>query len=326
MNVSSIEGGKVKVDDFTPIEYPDISTITKGVFVTLEAIPNEGYTFIGWSGSLSSEENPVTLEVDCAKNVLANFSITTRKLSIGIEGQGSVFPPAGTYDYVDGIIVKISATPQTGCQFEGWTGEVSNENAASTSVIMDQDKSIIAKFSCSTHTLTIEVQGRGSVTPSSGTHSYNKDTSVEITATPGDGYQFDGWTGDVENVRQVQTTVTMDSDKTIIANFSEKSFILTLDVEGAGSVTPSAGTHRYGENAVVDIKAIPDEGYKFESWTGEVDDVNSASTSVTIQSDTTIRANFSKKSISTATIIGIVLGSIIVIGVISWVVTRRLST
>ena len=73
VNVSTIEGGKVKVDDFIPIEYPDISTVAKGAFVTLEALPQEGYTFLGWSGSISSEENPVTLEVDCTKNILANF-------------------------------------------------------------------------------------------------------------------------------------------------------------------------------------------------------------------------------------------------------------
>ena len=237
-----------------------------------------------------------------------------------------MFPPAGNYDYVDGIIVKISATPSTGCQFEGWTGVVSNENASSTSVIMDQDKSMIANFSCSTQTLTIEIQGRGSVTPSSGTHSYNKDTSVEITAIPGDGYRFDGWTGDVENPDNAQTNVKMDSDKTISASFSEQLFTLTMEVDGAGTVTPSAGTHQYAENTVVDITAIPDEGNRFDSWTGGISDIDSASTKVTIDSDTTIRAHFSKKGISTGLLVVIVLGTIIIISVIVWAVSRRFST
>ncbi|MFC1946502.1 InlB B-repeat-containing protein [Chloroflexota bacterium] len=323
MNVSTTEGGKVKIDDFTAIEYPDISTVTKDAFVTLEAIPQEGYTFIGWTGSNTTKENPVTLKMDCAKNILANFSITTHNLSIGIEGKGSVFPPAGTYDYVDGTIVNISATPNTGCQFDGWTGDVNNTNAASTSVTMDQDKSIVAKFSCSMNSLTMAVQGEGTVTPSTGTHSYNKDTSVEITATPDDGYQFDGWTGNVESANNAKTTVKMDSDKTIIANFSEQLFILTVEFEGAGSITPPIGTHRYGENTVVEITATPDEGYQFDSWTGDVSDINSASTMVTINSDTTVRANFTKKSISTGILIGIILGSILIIGVIIWVITRR---
>ena len=326
MNVSSVEGGKVKINDFTAIEYPDISTIANGAFVTLEAIPQEGYTFLGWTGSNTTKENPVTIKMDCSKNILANFSVTTHNLSIEIQGQGSVFPPVGTYDYVDGTKVNISATPDNGCQFEGWAGEVSNTHAASTSVIMDKDKDITATFSCSMHTLSMEVQGGGSVTPSSGTHSYNKDTKVEIIATPDDGYQFDGWTGDVEDAGQAKTTIIMGSDKTVTAKFSEQSFILTVEIEGAGSVTPSAGTYRYGENTIVDITAMPDEGYRFDSWTGGVSDINSATTTVIINSDTSIRANFSKKGISTGMLVAIVLGSIILISIIVWAVTRRFST
>jgi uncharacterized repeat protein (TIGR02543 family) len=326
VNVSSIEAGKVKIDDFIPIEYPDISTITKGTLVTLEAIPQEGYTFIGWTGSNTTKENPVTLEMDCTKTMLANFSVTTHKLSIELNGQGSVFPPSGNYDYVEGTIVNISATPDTGCRFAGWTGEVNNKNAPSTSVTMDKDKKIIANFSCSTHTLTIEVHGGGSVTPSPGTHSYNKDTTVEITATPDNSNRFDGWTGNVENADQEKTTVIMDSDKTIIANFSEQLFILTMELEGAGSVTPSVGTHQYRENTAVDITATPDEGYQFGYWMGGVSDINAASTSITINSDKIIKAIFHKKSNFTIFVVGIILGSIVVIGIIIWIFTQKFST
>jgi uncharacterized repeat protein (TIGR02543 family) len=188
---------------------------------------------------------------------------------------------------------------------------------------MDQNKSILANFSCSAHTLTIEVQGRGSVTPSPSTHSYNQDTTVDITATPDEGYQFDGWTGDVENAGKVKTTVKVDSDKTVIAHFSEQSFVLTVEIDGSGSVTPSIGSHQYSKNSVVDITALPDDGYRFASWTGDVDDINSASTSITINSNTTIRAIFSEKSVSTGMLVGIILGSIIIVGVIIWAVTRR---
>jgi uncharacterized repeat protein (TIGR02543 family) len=324
VNVSTIEDGKVKVDDFIPIEYPDITTITKGTFVTLEAIPEEGYTFIGWTGSNTTKENPVTIKMDCTKNMLANFSVTTRKLSIEIDGQGSVFPPTGEYDYVEGTIVNISATPDTGCQFEGWTGDVNNKKATSTSVLMDQDKSIIASFSCTITTLIIEMQGRGTVTPSEGIHSYNKDTIVDITATPGDGYQFDSWTGDVENSGKDKTSVTMDSDKTIIANFSKQIHTLTMDHNGAGSVTPSIGTHQYGESTVVDITATPDEGYQFGYWVGSVNDINSSSTSITLNSDKTIRAIFLEKANFTLLITGIILGSILVVGITIWIVTQKL--
>ena len=147
MNVSSTESGKVKVQDFTAIEYPDISSVTKDTIVTLEAIPQEGYIFTGWSGSISSEDNPVTLQMDCAKTILANFSESTFTLTVEIGGAGSVTPAAGIHQYGKDTIVDVSATPDEGFQFDGWTGEVQDSKSASTTVTITSDTTIRASFS-----------------------------------------------------------------------------------------------------------------------------------------------------------------------------------
>ncbi|MFC1846927.1 fibronectin type III domain-containing protein [Chloroflexota bacterium] len=88
----------------------------------------------------------------------------------------------------------------------------------------------------------------------------------------------------------------MDVDKTITANFIEEEavvYTLTIAVNGSGSTTPAAGGHQYEEGAIVTISATPDEGWQFDSWSGDVANPNSTSTSVTIDGDKTVTANFS---------------------------------
>ncbi|MFC1608035.1 SUMF1/EgtB/PvdO family nonheme iron enzyme [Candidatus Latescibacterota bacterium] len=69
---------------------------------------------------------------------------------------------------------------------------------------------------------------------------------------------------------------------------------LTIAVSPAGSGTtnPTPGNYTHNESTVVAISAIPNEGYRFVTWTGEVANVNSDTTSVKLTSDMTVTANF----------------------------------
>ena len=59
----------------------------------------------------------------------------------------------------------------------------------------------------------------GSVSISPEQTEYVEGTEISLTATAGEGFRFDGWTGDVSDTVN-PLTVTMDSDKSITANFS----------------------------------------------------------------------------------------------------------
>jgi len=63
------QGGVVASDP------PDcvIGSCDPGTQVELTAIPNEGYEFVGWSGDISSGDNPSSLLLDTNKSVSANF-------------------------------------------------------------------------------------------------------------------------------------------------------------------------------------------------------------------------------------------------------------
>ncbi|AUC85094.1 hypothetical protein CW731_07230 [Polaribacter sp. ALD11] len=130
--------------------------------------------------------------------------------------------------YNDGSVVALTAIPNTGYQFDGWSG-----NATGTTnpinVTLDEDKIVTANFSQLKHILTV-TSTNGVVTsnpfPINGTYIHN--TVVTLTATPNAGYQFDGWSGDVSGYTN-SINVTMDAVKNIAANFSIICILNTPD-------------------------------------------------------------------------------------------------
>jgi hypothetical protein len=74
---------------------------------------------------------------------------------------------------------------------------------------------------------------------------------------------------------------------------------LTISSTEGGSVTePGEGTFSYGEEAVVNLVATPDEGYRFGEWTGNVStiaDIYAAATNITMNGDYSITAEFIKR-------------------------------
>ena len=156
---------------------------------------------------------------------------------------------------------------------------------------------------------TSSTAGGSVTTPGEGTFTYDEGAVVNLVATPGVGYLFVEWTGDVgtiDDVYAASTTITMNSDYSITANFEEISSVqydLTTSSTAGGSVTePGEGLFTYDEGAVVDLVATPGAGYLFVEWTGDVgtiDDVYAASTTITMNSDYSITANFEVVPVTT---------------------------
>jgi peptide/nickel transport system substrate-binding protein len=76
---------------------------------------------------------------------------------------------------------------------------------------------------------------------------------------------------------------------------------LTVSItEGGEVVTPSEGTFTYGEGTVVTLIVFPHTGYRFVNWTGDVDtvaDVYAPSTTITMNDNYSITANFASDSV-----------------------------
>ncbi|MEF8874761.1 MAG: S8 family serine peptidase, partial [Candidatus Thermoplasmatota archaeon] len=147
---------------------------------------------------------------------------------------------------------------------------------------------------------TVEVNGEAVETPYS--EEYWEGTEVELTAIPDGDWYFDEWTGD--HVAEEQTTtVTMDADKAVTANFVESDpsleYELTVDVDGQGTVEVDGSevelpyNEVYTANTEVVLNAVPDEGWVFEEWTGDYTSGEEEIT-VTMDDNKSLTANFNE--------------------------------
>ena len=68
-------------------------------------------------------------------------------------------------------------------------------------------------------TLTIEIIGQGTTSPSPGSHTYDDDEVVTVIATPSRDWSFAQWAGDTSGSSST-VRITMDWDKRIIACFA----------------------------------------------------------------------------------------------------------
>jgi len=79
------------------------------------------------------------------------------------------------------------------------------------------------------YSLTISSTSGGNVTtPGEGTFTRYEGMVVDLVATPDEGYQFTGWTGDIEKIgdpASAVTTITVDGDYSITANFCERPVV-----------------------------------------------------------------------------------------------------
>jgi uncharacterized repeat protein (TIGR02543 family) len=172
-----------------------------------------------------------------------------------------------------------------------------------------------------TRTLTTASMPGGRVTtPGEGAFRYDHGTAVEVVAVPDAGYQFAGWTGTavtggrVGNPQSASITLTMDADYTLTANFERvggsREYTVTLSASTGGYVAePGEGQFTYDAGATVPIVARAYAGYSFSRWTGTavnagaVASATSAGTTVTVDGDYSLQADFVRASESSVAVL-----------------------
>jgi hypothetical protein len=305
LTVSSTEGGSVTTPGEGTFVY------NEGDEVKLVATPDPGYGLVNWTGDVDTVANvnaastSITMNGDYSLTAtfaaLAEYDLTTSSTT----GGSVTVPGEGTFTYYDGTVVNLVATASSGRYFINWTGDVdtiANVNAPSTTITMNDNYSVTANFQYippGKVALTTSSTTGGSVTtPGEGAFLYNGGEVVSLVASPASGYRFVNWTGNVgtiANVNAPSTTITMNGDYSITANFMPV-YHLTISSTAGGSVTtPGEGTFTYDGGTAANLVATANSGYYFVNWTGDVDtiaDVSAPSTTVTMNDNYSITANF----------------------------------
>lgn len=103
-------------------------------------------TFANWSdGGAQSHTITITSSAGAASYIATfktSYLLTT---AASPASGGAVSPVSGTY-YPEGAVVQLTAAPQNGYTFTGWTGNVASDSRASTTVTMRAPQSVTASF------------------------------------------------------------------------------------------------------------------------------------------------------------------------------------
>jgi hypothetical protein len=139
-------------------------------------------------------------------------------------------PPDCSEVFTAGQLVSLDALPAINYNFGGWGGDCTG--AGGCTVSMDTDRSVSTSFTLEHRTLTVNVNGSGTVTsndavvncsqasPPPCLYQYDYGSAITLTATPSSGiWVFTGWSGGCTGMGTC--TVTMDANESVTATFND---------------------------------------------------------------------------------------------------------
>lgn len=198
-----------------------------------------------------------------------SFRVVTKcTLTVEVVGEGTVevngveYTAPITVDY--GTSLDVSAIPATGWKFSHW--EDGSTEAART-VVMTENKDIVATFERITYTIIATAGEGGSISPS-GTVIVPHGGSQTFTIDPDMGYQIADVLVDGASAGAVAsyTFENVVSDHTIHATFTKLVYTITVSASPAeGGTVSGGGTYPHGTE--VTVTANPNPGWRFLKWT-----------------------------------------------------------
>ncbi len=240
--------------------------------VTVEAVPNTGYEFVGWKkGNLIiSQEAAYTFAATEDIHLVAQFTqiVYTVGATATPETGGQI---TGTGKYTHGKKITVSAIPKTGHQFVAWkeNGVVVSKNGQ-YSFTVTTNRNFTAEFKKKEFTVNTGTYpvGLGTITDS-GTFEYG--TNITISATPPEGYRFINWKkGNIVVSTRAEYSFSVKSDVDLTANFERKDVKISVNYNRSQASVSGAGAFKFGDSVTLEVK--PKDGYRFDGWVenGEV--------------------------------------------------------
>ena len=138
-------------------------------------------------------------------------------LSASAGDGGSVSTAGGTFS--QGTQVSITATPNAGYSFSGWSN---GSTANPLTVTLNSNTTITANFEALPNTYTVTLTaGEGGIVTGGG--AYEEGTQITVIATPEEGFQFTGWSnGSLE----LSLDILVDNNIELLANFEMLDIVM----------------------------------------------------------------------------------------------------
>ena len=235
-----------------------------------------GYSFEGWTNEYvtafgkgapgTNTFDPVAKfglrNADTNVWLYATWSAKSYTVAFDANG-GSVNPESKSVTY-DSTYGGLPTPAWAGHEFKGWFTAASGgtEVTSATKVTATSNHTLYAHWDANSYSLTMAVEGGGSVSPSAGTHSYSHDTQVTLVATPNVGWLFRDWLED--GLAETSRTVTVTGPATYTAVFTQEIFTVMFDANGGSVDTPS--TNLTYDSTYGTLPTPTWTGHNFDGW------------------------------------------------------------
>lgn len=286
----------------TVTKQPNKPAYICGEEVQISASTVPGWSFEGLTGDVTSTAPITNVTVNAPKFVTATFTQDQYLLDVtiqndGVGGAGNAVdrsPNQSTYVYGDQV--QLTAVPEPGWKFVGWSGAVTGTNPTA-SITMFKNEAVTARFEQEQYELNVNVVHDGigtggsvSVSPTKATFVYGD--VVTLNATPKPGWSFGGWSGGTTSSNS-STQLTIIGDTNVTATFNQIKYDIDVNIMGDGSVTldPQKDYYLYGDQ----VSLVADGGtcWTFKQWSGDLAGTNPVEF-VTVTDDLSINAEFTQ--------------------------------
>jgi subtilisin family serine protease len=280
-------------------------TFESGTQVTLSATPASGWSFDKWvinGQNFSASSITLTVNADVQATAVFTENAAIYTLNMGQQGQGTTNPGTGSHTFESGTQVTLSATAASGWSLDKWIIDGETISTSSVTLTMSSNKEATAVFveDIPEYTLTVGVQGQGSTTPGTGSHTYQSGSQVTLSATAASGWSFDKWVINGQNFTSSSVTLTVNADVQATAVFTENTNTHTLSIgkQGEGTTNPAPGTYTYESGSQVTISAAPASGYTLDKWIINGQSYTASSINLTITGDVQATAVFVQSAVN----------------------------
>ena len=273
-------------------------TFVQGTSITITATPSDGYEFKKWT------KDGVEVSTDAAYT----FVVSENATYVAVFGEPAITyynitaeanpDYAGTVNgadtYASGSTVVLTAVPNVGWHFVKWQD---NNTDNPRTITVTGDATYIAHFERDTYTLTVTANPtNGGTVTGSGTYPFGQ--TVELTATPAEGFEFLNWNDGIAGPNRLVTVVEnaeyiahfVDTTTTVYTVTAVPNNIALGEVIGGGT---------YPEGAQVTLTATPFGSNVFKKWN---DNNTDNPRTITVNADVTYTAIFEEPQLFTITV------------------------
>ena len=182
------------------------------------------------------------------------------KYSINVVQPANGSVAASATSATAGTTVKLTATPSEGYTLDYFTLDGERING-DTFIMPARNVEVSAVFTANAYSITV-VQPTGGMVSASAT-SATAGTTIELTATPAEGYTLDYFTLDGERING-DTFIMPARNVEVSAVFTANAYSITVVQPANGTVSSSKLSAFFGE--AVELTAVPDEGYELSHY------------------------------------------------------------